>query len=73
MDEPLSEKPSDELERMMAETEACLAELRHEVQRRRQTAQSIEIDNLETHLKEARVKWGELKRFFEIVLQELRR
>ncbi|WP_166347168.1 hypothetical protein [Phytoactinopolyspora limicola] len=66
-------EPDRDLEQIIAETEAYLSELKSELQRRRAEARAAEIDDLETHLANARVKWDELKDFLEVVLQELKR
>lgn len=60
-----------ELERMLGETEDYVKEVREELERRRTRAQHLEIENLD--LQEAQGKWSDLKRFFDIVLRELRR
>ncbi|NDL58250.1 hypothetical protein [Phytoactinopolyspora mesophila] len=65
--------PDNELEQIIAETESYLTELRAELERRQQAVQTAEIENLEEHLANARVKWDELKDFLEVVLQELKR
>lgn len=62
-----------ELERMLGETEDYVKEVREELERRRTRAQHLEIENLDQHLQEAQGKWSDLKRFFDIVLRELRR
>lgn len=62
-----------ELERMLGETEDYVKEVREELERRRTQAQHLEIENLDQHLREAQGKWSDLKRFFDIVLRELRR
>jgi hypothetical protein len=62
-----------ELERIVAEAEAKLAEVRRELaERRRQEAQHAEIDRLEEHLANATVRWGEVRDFFDDVLDQLR-
>lgn len=62
-----------ELERMLGETEDYVKEVREELERRRARAQHLEIEHLDQHLQEAQGKWSDLKRFFDIVLRELRR
>lgn len=62
-----------ELEHMLGETESYVKEVREELERRRTQAQHLEIENLDQHLQEAQGKWSDLKRFFDIVLRELRR
>jgi uncharacterized coiled-coil protein SlyX len=66
-------EPDTELKQIIAETESYLVELRKELDRRQQAAQAAEIENLEEHLANARVKWDELKDFLEVVLHELKR
>lgn len=75
-----SEKPEDaaaverELERIVAEAEAKLAEVRRELaERRLQDVQHAEIDRLEEHLANATVRWEEVRSFFDDVIAQLRR
>lgn len=65
-------RPDCELEQMIAETESYLVALRTEIERRQHAAQDAQIENLDAHMADARVKWDELKDFLEIVLDELR-
>lgn len=62
--------PTEELARLIHDTSETLAAIRTELERRRQTA---EIDRLDELLAEARPKWADIKTFFELMLQELRR
>jgi hypothetical protein len=62
-----------ELERIVAEAEAKLAEVRRELAARRlHAAQHAEIDRLEEHLANATVRWSEVRGFFDDVLDQLR-
>ncbi|WP_402464077.1 hypothetical protein [Isoptericola aurantiacus] len=62
-----------ELERIVAEAEARLAQVRRELdERRRQDAQHAEIDRLAEHLADATVRWDEVRAFFDDVLHQLR-
>lgn len=70
----------DQLERMLADAESSVSQLRREltlVRNRRvseaeQAAQHAEIDRLTEHLSQAQVHWNEVWGFFEAALQELR-
>lgn len=62
-----------ELARVVEEAEARLADVRRELDdRRQQEAQHAEIDRLEEHLANATVQWREVAEFFEQALQQLR-
>ncbi|WP_418277702.1 hypothetical protein ACNHYB_06980 [Isoptericola jiangsuensis] len=62
-----------ELERIVAEAEVKLAEVRRELaERRMHEAQHAEIDRLEEHLANATVRWSEVRAFFDEVLDQLR-
>lgn len=71
--ESLIATPSEELEKMLDEAEQSLSALRDEIERRRGEQQHFEIDHLEDHLRSAKGKWSELKRFFEFLLSDLRK
>lgn len=71
--EQLAATPSEELEKLIDETEQSVSALREEIERRRKKRQHLEIDHLEDHLQNAKGKWSELKRFFEFVLSDLRK
>lgn len=63
----------DDLEAMIADTDDTIAEMRTELERRRAGQQLVAIDELEQRLAEAKPKWAEVKAFFELVLQDLRK
>jgi uncharacterized coiled-coil protein SlyX len=67
-------RPSiDELEAMINETDETIAEVRAELERRRAEKQHLAIDELEQRLAEAKPKWAEVRAFFQLVLQDLRK
>ena len=63
----------DELQAMITDTDETIAEVRAELERRRAGQQHLAIDELEQRLAEAKPKWAEVKAFFELVLQDLRK
>lgn len=64
---------TEELERLLVETETSVGEIRRELERRRALALECELSHLDEHLQRANGSWGDLKRFFQLVLDELRR
>jgi len=72
-DNDLQQLPMGELEQLLDETDASIKAVRDELQRRRAAEQHLAIDQLEERLAAAKPKWAEVKSFFELVLQELRK
>lgn len=70
-----------ELEEMLVEAEETVARLRAELELRRvqaddqrtEAAQHAEIDRLEEHLANTKVRWSEVREFFESAWRELLR
>lgn len=62
----------DDLENLTRETEQALAELRSELERRREAQQHSEIENLEEHFADAEHKFAGVREFIEVILKELR-
>lgn len=61
-----------ELEQLLTEAEETVVRLRRELQHRRAfAAQHAEIERLDEHMANARVRWGEVRAFFEDVLRQL--
>lgn len=62
-----------ELEKILREAESTVAELRRELSEQRQRRlQHEEIERLEEHLANSRVRWEEVRDFFQEVLHEVR-
>lgn len=62
-----------ELEKILREAESTVAELRRELaEQRRRRLQHEEIERLEEHLANTRVRWEEVRDFFQEVLHEVR-
>lgn len=61
-----------QLEDILEEHEKIVAEIRAELKRRREQAQHEEVDHLEKHMEDARIKFADLKLFLMEVLAELR-
>lgn len=63
----------EQLEQILREAEARVAELRRELEQHRlQAAQHAEIDRLAEHLAQATVRWTEVRGFLDEVITELR-
>ncbi|MDR5859683.1 hypothetical protein FZZ93_10465 [Halomonas eurihalina] len=69
----LNRMSNEDLERMIGEAESCIQEIRAEMERRQQQTQHEAIDSLELYLEQADVGWSDVRKFFQQVLQELRR
>lgn len=63
---------SAQLEDILDEHEKIVAEIRAELKRRRENAQHREIEHLDKHMEDARIKFADLKAFLMEVLAELR-
>ncbi|MFD1716203.1 hypothetical protein [Georgenia deserti] len=64
----------EELEEILREAESSISALRKELAEQRLRArQHAEIDRLEEHLASTRVRWSEVRAFFDEVIDELRR
>lgn len=62
-----------ELEKILREAESTVLELRRELAEQRQRRlQHEEIERLEEHLANSRVRWEEVRDFFQEVLHEIR-
>ena len=61
-----------QLEEILEEHEKIVVEIRAELKRRREEAQHEEVDHLEKHMEDARIKFADLKAFLMEVLAELR-
>ncbi|AEG43595.1 hypothetical protein [Isoptericola variabilis] len=63
----------EQLEQILREAEARVAELRRRLEEhRREAAQHAEVDRLSEHLAAATVRWSEVRGFFDEVITELR-
>jgi hypothetical protein len=63
----------EQLEQILREAEARVAELRRQLEQHRlEAAQHAEIERLAEHLAQATVRWGEVRGFFDEVIMELR-
>ncbi|PXA77368.1 hypothetical protein QDX25_10040 [Auritidibacter ignavus] len=61
------------LERVLADTETSMAELREELTRiQTERRQHQEVDRLEEHLANATVRWSKIKEFLQLMVAELR-
>ncbi len=60
------------LRSLIEETEESLGELKDEFERRQETEQHREIDNLETHLKNAELSLKTIRDFIAYLLEDLR-
>ncbi|CAN3126780.1 hypothetical protein ACNUDN_02695 [Mycobacterium sp. smrl_JER01] len=61
-----------ELQQMLREAEETVAQLKDALRARRNlSAQHAEIDRLEEHLANARVRWTEVRQFLNIVWREI--
>lgn len=63
---------SAKLEEMIHETEVLLARLKAELERRRNLAQTQEINRLEKHLDESEFSLATLKDFIDYLLRQMR-
>lgn len=72
MSDDYKDAQTAELKRLLQETEDLAVELHAELQRRQEQEQHLQIDHLEDHLSDAVGKWSDLKRFFQLVLTELK-
>lgn len=62
-----------ELEKILREAESTVVELRRELAEQRQRRlQHEEIERFEEHLANSRVRWEEVRDFFQEVLHEIR-
>ncbi len=69
----MSRELEAELEATLKQAEAAVAELRQELDAARaQRRQREEIDRLEEHFAQTRLRWEEVRSFFDDVLRELR-
>lgn len=69
----MSSALESELEAVLREAEATVVALRHELEeKRQQRRQHQEIERLEEHLANTRIRWEEIRVFFEEVMRELR-
>lgn len=60
-----------ELEKLLSEAEETVVRVRRVLESRRENAaQHAEIDRLEEHMAATRVRWAEVRNFFETVLRE---
>ncbi len=63
----------EQLEQILREAEARVAELRRQLEQHRlEAAQHAEVDRLAEHLAQATVRWTEVRGFFDEVITELR-
>ncbi|AXR74582.1 MULTISPECIES: hypothetical protein [Auritidibacter] len=61
------------LERVLADTETSMAQLREELHRiQTERRQHQEVDRLEEHLAHATVRWSKIKEFLQLMVAELR-
>ncbi|GAA4912756.1 hypothetical protein M3B43_03895 [Nesterenkonia massiliensis] len=75
MTTPENPRPETEaqLEQVLRETEAAVADLRQELDRiQSERLQRAEVDRLEEHLATATVRWSVVKEFLKVMVQELR-
>lgn len=69
----MSRELEAELEATLQQAEAAVAELRRELaEARAQRKQREEIARLEEHFTQTKVRWEEVRSFFDDVLRELR-
>ena len=62
----------EDLEKILDDAEAHIAEIRVELNQREQQEQHAAVEALELHMERAQVNWHEVKAFFQQVLAELR-
>ena len=60
------------IRRIIAETESTLGELKAELKRREESAQRVQIQNLEEHMKEAEFSLKGIKNFISFLIRECR-
>ncbi len=68
----LSRLSKEDLEKILDETEGHIAEIREELNRRKEREQHEAIESLELQFERAKIDWTEVKAFFQQVLAELR-
>lgn len=59
---------NERLSRLIDETQETLAELKEEVERRREAAQDREIENLDQHMEEAELSLSALRDFVRLLV-----
>ncbi|MEL6998377.1 MAG: hypothetical protein AAFP68_08945 [Pseudomonadota bacterium] len=68
----LKDVRTENLRKLVDETEATLAELHTELDRREEAEQHREIDRLDQHMKSAELSLTSIRDFFDEILNELR-
>lgn len=61
---------NERLNKLIAETQETLTELKEEVERREVAQQNREIDNLDAHLETAELSLEKIKSFIALLLRE---
>lgn len=65
--------PVEALRVLVSETEETLAEIKEEIERRENQAQSREIEHLDVHMKNAELSLATIRNFFRYLRDELRK
>lgn len=69
----LKSLPMEALRKLVTETEETLADIKEEIERRKDAAQHREIEHLDTHMKNAELSLTTIRNFFQYLREELRK
>lgn len=70
---PLKAMSTENLKKLVGETEETLAEIKEEITRREQAQQHREIDNIDVHMRNAELSLETIRNFFRFLRDEMRK